>query len=72
MDGGTYRTCGCEAAAGALCRSDGRTCSAPRFSPLRGLAVAEALFAVARYQIEDPSFHPYTSKFDYWLEGEAG
>jgi cytochrome c peroxidase len=35
------------------------------------LAVAEALFAVARFQIEDPSFHPYTSKFDYWLEGKA-
>ncbi len=35
------------------------------------LAVAEALFAVARYQIEDPSLHPYTSKFDYWLEGKA-
>lgn len=37
----------------------------PRF------ALAEALFAVARYQIEDASFHPYTSKFDYWLEGKA-
>lgn len=35
------------------------------------LAVAEALFAVARYQIEDRSFHPYTSKYDYWLEGKA-
>jgi cytochrome c peroxidase len=35
------------------------------------LAVAEALFAVARYQIEEPSLHPYTSKFDYWLEGKA-
>ncbi|SEJ58474.1 cytochrome-c peroxidase [Paraburkholderia diazotrophica] len=35
------------------------------------LAVAEAMFAVARYQIEDPSFHPYTSKYDYWLEGKA-
>ena len=35
------------------------------------LAVAEALFAVARYQIEDESFHPYTSKYDYWLEGKA-
>jgi cytochrome c peroxidase len=34
-------------------------------------AVAEALFAVGRYQIEDPSFHRYTSKFDYWLEGKA-
>ncbi len=35
------------------------------------LAVSEALFAVARYQIEDPGFHPYTSKFDFWLEGKA-
>ena len=35
------------------------------------LVVAEALFAVARFQIEDPSFHPYSSKFDAWLEGKA-
>jgi cytochrome c peroxidase len=35
------------------------------------LAVAEALFAVGRYEVEDPSFHPYTSKFDFWLEGRA-
>jgi cytochrome c peroxidase len=35
------------------------------------LLVGEAMFAVARYQIEEPSFHPYTSKFDYWLEGKA-
>ena len=34
-------------------------------------AVAEALFAIARFEIEDPSFHPYTSKFDFWLEGSA-
>lgn len=35
------------------------------------LTVAEAMFAVARYQIEDPSFHPYSSKYDAWLEGKA-
>ena len=35
------------------------------------LLVAEALFAIGRYQIEEPSFHPYTSKYDYWLEGKA-
>lgn len=35
------------------------------------VAVTEALFAVARFQIEEPSFHPYSSKFDYWLEGKA-
>jgi cytochrome c peroxidase len=35
------------------------------------LLVSEAMFAVARYQIEEPSFHLYTSKYDYWLEGKA-
>lgn len=35
------------------------------------LLIAEAMFAVARYQMEEPSFHPYTSKYDYWLEGKA-
>ncbi|MGV7218202.1 cytochrome-c peroxidase [Bradyrhizobium sp. UFLA05-112] len=51
----------------------------PRFTELFGagvlenqrLLVAEAMFAVARYQVEEPSFHPYTSKYDYWLEGKA-
>ncbi|WP_338029894.1 cytochrome-c peroxidase [Gluconacetobacter takamatsuzukensis] len=33
--------------------------------------LAEALFALARYQTEDRSFHPYSSKFDAWLEGRA-
>jgi cytochrome c peroxidase len=37
----------------------------------RKLLIAEAMFAVGRYQIEEPSFHPYTSKYDYWLEGKA-
>jgi cytochrome c peroxidase len=52
---------------------------AEQFAPLFGEAifdepqmlVAEAMFAVARYQIEDANFHPYASKFDYWLEGRA-
>ena len=35
------------------------------------LAVAEAMFAIGRYQTEDPSFHAFTSKYDYWLEGKA-
>jgi cytochrome c peroxidase len=35
------------------------------------MLISEAAFAVGRYQIEDPSFHPYTSKFDFWLEGKA-
>lgn len=52
---------------------------APLFTTLFGPAIlnqpdqllSEAMFAVARYQIEDPTFHPYTSKFDFWLEGKA-
>jgi cytochrome c peroxidase len=52
---------------------------AKRFTELFGetifsqapMLVSEAMFAVARYQIEEPSFHLYTSKFDYWLEGKA-
>jgi cytochrome c peroxidase len=35
------------------------------------LLIAEAMSAVSRYQIEDPSFHAFTSKYDYWLEGRA-
>lgn len=35
------------------------------------LLVSEAMFAVGRYQIEDPSFHAFTSKYDYWLQGKA-
>jgi cytochrome c peroxidase len=70
MDGGNIGI-----VAGKLKRVD----YAPRFAELFGssvwsdarLAVSEALFAVARYQIEEPSFHAYTSKFDYWLEGKA-
>jgi len=33
--------------------------------------LAEAMFALARYQIEEPGFHAYSSKYDAWLEGKA-
>jgi cytochrome c peroxidase len=36
-----------------------------------GMTVDEAMFAIGRYEIEDPSFHPFTSKYDAWLEGKA-
>jgi cytochrome c peroxidase len=35
------------------------------------LLIAEAMFAVARYQVEEQTFHPYSSKYDHWLEGKA-
>jgi cytochrome c peroxidase len=30
-----------------------------------------ALLALERFELDDPSFHPYTSKFDDYLEGRA-
>ena len=33
--------------------------------------VAEAMSAVGRYQIEDPAFHRFDSKYDLWLQGRA-
>ncbi len=35
------------------------------------LAVAEAMFALSRFQLEDPSFRPFSSKYDAWLQGRA-
>jgi len=37
----------------------------------RGQLIDEAMFAIGRFQIEDPSFHPFTSKYDAWLQGQA-
>ncbi len=34
-------------------------------------ALRQAMMAVERYELEDPSFHPYTSKFDAYLDGKA-
>jgi cytochrome c peroxidase len=35
------------------------------------LALDEALFAIVRYQLEEPSFHPYDSKYDAYLAGKV-
>ncbi|MGH8781760.1 cytochrome-c peroxidase [Paraburkholderia sp.] len=42
----------------------------PRIFSDTKLAVSEAMFAIARYQVEDQSFHPYNSRYDRWLEGK--
>ncbi len=70
MDGGTL---------GRVAQQLHRAPYAARFVQLFGpqifdrasTVVGEALFAVARYQIEDRSFHPYSSKYDAWLEGKG-
>jgi cytochrome c peroxidase len=33
--------------------------------------VAEAMFAIARYQFENANFHAFSSKYDAWLQGRA-
>lgn len=33
--------------------------------------VSEAMFAISRFEIEDNSFHSFTSKYDAWLQGKA-
>ncbi|ENN87456.1 putative cytochrome c peroxidase [Rhizobium freirei PRF 81] len=35
------------------------------------MMISEIGFALARYQVEERSFHPYTSKYDYYLRGKA-
>jgi cytochrome c peroxidase len=35
------------------------------------LALDEAMFALARFQAEEPSFHPYDSKYDAYLAGNT-
>jgi len=70
MDGGTVETVAAKLRlAPYAARMRGLFGSSVFETPM--LAVSEALFAVARFQIEDSGFHPYTSKFDFWLEGKA-
>jgi cytochrome c peroxidase len=34
-------------------------------------ALADMGLALAAYETEDPGFHPFSSKYDYWLQGKA-
>jgi cytochrome c peroxidase len=34
-------------------------------------ALEDMGLALAAYETEDPSFHPFSSKYDYWLQGQA-
>ena len=52
-------------------RRDSWNCSAPAVFDHPRCWSLKRCSRSARYQIEEPSFHPYTSKFDYWLEGKA-
>jgi cytochrome c peroxidase len=43
----------------------------PQIFSDRDQAMNEALFALGRYQAEDPAFHPYDSKYDWYVAGEV-
>lgn len=63
----------------AVARALRRAPYAARFAKLFGTEtvrpdarlIDEALFAVGQFESHDPSFHPYSSKYDAYLEGKA-
>ena len=71
MDGGSIETVAARLRRTPYARSFIQLFGTAVFESPR-ITVAEALFAVARYQIEDPSFHPYTSKYDAGWKAKRG
>jgi cytochrome c peroxidase len=70
MDGGSIQRVAAKLQA-APYAGDFNQLFGPQIFASPSLTVSEAMFAVVRYQIEDTSFHPYTSKYDAWLQGKA-
>ena len=70
MDGGTVQAVAGKLASGPYAADFKRLFGPSVFQNAR-MAVDEAMFAIGRYEIEDPTFHPFTSKYDAWLEGKA-
>ena len=50
--------------------SDFKMLFGPAILTDRRLLLAEAVFAIGRFEREEPSFHPYDSKYDRYLRGE--
>lgn len=70
MDAGTVQEVARKLASGPYA-ADFKRLFGPGVFANPGMAVDEAMFAIGRYEIEDPAFHPFTSKYDAWLRGEA-
>lgn len=51
--------------------ADFRELFGPRIFQSPQEVLYEAMFAIGRYEIESPDFHPFSSKFDAWLAGRA-
>jgi len=70
MDGGSVREVARKLASGPEAAAF-RRLFGPGVFDNPGMAVDEAMFAIGRYEIEDPAFHPFTSQYDAWLQGRA-
>ncbi len=70
MDGGTVQEVVRKLASGPYA-ADFVRLFGPAVFQNPGMAADEAMFAIGRYEIEDPAFHPFTSKYDAWLQGRA-
>jgi cytochrome c peroxidase len=70
MDGGTVQGVAGKLSSGPYA-ADFKRLFGPDIFQNASMAVDEAMFAIGRYEIEDPAFHPFSSKYDAWLEGRA-
>jgi cytochrome c peroxidase len=70
MDGGTLQEVAHKLASGPYAAQLQQLFGAGLFEN-PGMTVDEATFAIGRYEIENPAFHPFTSKYDAWLAGKA-
>jgi cytochrome c peroxidase len=70
MDGGTVAEVAGKLASGPYA-AEFKQLFGPSVFQSPGMAVDEAMFAIGRYEIENPAFHPFSSKYDAWLEGRA-
>ena len=70
MDGGTVEEVAGKLASGPYA-ADFKRLFGPNVFENASMAVDEAMFAIGRYEIEDSAFHPFSSKYDAWLEGRA-
>jgi cytochrome c peroxidase len=70
MDGGTVQEVARKLASGPYAAQLRQLFGAGLFEN-PAMTVDEAMFAIGRYEVEDPAFHPFTSKYDAWLAGKA-
>jgi cytochrome c peroxidase len=71
LSGGTMSGPGAQLPVDAAGGTDGQLVAATTSDPDTQLLINAAATALERFELEDPSFHPYNSRFDKYLGGEA-